>query len=263
MKNLLKAALAAASLATATSAVEAQTVTSVNGTSYTTSSIDESTTGSDMTGMKVHVCLSNSCYDKTWANLGGSYYGVEETGMFRIRVGHNEDTYNGDWRFDLFSSNDLVTVTMNGFAGNTIFDRTYPNTGTPGSSHGRDADLLNQCVADGYSQNCVNFNNSTVQYSNRVGLNNTFYGDEFEQVKFSFANVSLSGPDASGGFDQDFTQACTGRNGSNCSPVGFYLHMDTDNASLRTTVPEPSTYVLMFAGLGLVGVASRRKRRTA
>ena len=263
MKMFSMAVGAALALVSVTDQAQAQVVTAPPGpVVFNTNQVfDFSTRGQDMNGMSVIVCLSSvGCQNKSWGALDASYNGVQDAGLYRIRVGRTEDTYSGDWRFDLWSGNDLQSVTFSGFLGNTIFDRTLPNPGTPGSSDGLDGDLRNQCVAYYSSNNCVDFGTGSVQYRNRVSLNSMLYGDIFETVFIDFTKVSLTGPDANGGLDNDFTTECLNRTGDDCRAEGFYLLMDTDNARL-STVPEPSTYALMGAGLlGIFGVARRRNR---
>jgi hypothetical protein len=262
MKHLSRTVVAIAAFLAVSGTMQAQTVTAINGTPYNTTTIsDYSTTGADMNNMQVIVCLSSiGCQTRSWGALDANYNGVQDNGLYRIRVGRTEDTFSGDWRFDLWSENDLQSVTFSGRFGNTVFDRTNPNPGTPGSSDGRDGDLLDQCVAYYSQNNCVNFNSAGIQYRNRVSLNGVFYGDLYESVHLDFANVTLSGPDAGGGFDTDFTTDCRLRVGDNCRAEGFFLRMDTDNARL-STVPEPSTYALMAAGLAAITAVSRRRRR--
>lgn len=247
---------------------QAQQVAAADGTYYNTSAISHWTSGSEMTNMEVVVCRTSGCVNKLWGDLSNGAFGVQEAGSFRLSVGANTDTYLGTWRFDMWGSADLKSIQFNGRGGNTIFDRSLPFFGSPGSSLGLDAFALNQCVARTNGINCVNFHNTQVTYSNKVSVNNVFYGDEYESVLFDFANVGLSGPDAFDGFDSDFTTRCTTRRQqTTCSDVGFNFFLDSDNATLdalvteTSVVPEPSTYALMSIGLMLVGGAARRRRR--
>jgi hypothetical protein len=246
MKQRFLRSLALVSTIVTATAAQAQSVGAVTGTPYNTTSVDASANGFDARGMGVRVCFGMVCSDHTWGNLAGAYSGVQ-TSDFRIRVGDSEDTYNGDWRFDLYGSRNLSSVTFSGFNGNTVFDRTFPSTGTPGSSIGRDADLRNTCFVRIGPNDCVDFGSGYVEYRNAVSLMGTTYGDLYETVFIDFSNVSLTGPSASGGLDNSYSE--------------FYLWMDTDNARL-TRVPEPGSFGLVAAGLlGLVGIVRRRRTR--
>ena len=131
-----------------------------------------------------------------------------------------------------------------------------------------DGQVANQCVSRLNGTNCANFDNMSVVYSNRVSVNNTFHGDEFESVLFDFTGVKLTGPDKFDGFDSDYTTKCTQprRQSATCTDVGFDFYLDSDNAVLdspvtgTSVVPEPSTYALMSVGLLLIGGAAKRRR---
>lgn len=244
---LRRLAVASAVLASGIgSTAGAQIVTSANGTPYNTSGVESFSTGRNARGMNVYVCLSTGCNNYTWGNLTGSYSGVQ-TDDFRIRLGDNEDTFDGDWRFDLYSNANLESVTFSGFASDIVFDRTEPSFGTPGSSLGRDGDLINTCPFFYLGGDCASFNNTTVEYRNIVSLDGVTYGDLFESVFIDFSNVTLRGRSSQGGFDEDYS--------------AFYMRLDTDNASLAR-VPEPGSLGLVAAGLlGLAGVVRRRRTR--
>jgi hypothetical protein len=246
----LVAAVLGAAVATP---LAAQNVSAIAGTPYNTTSVNAAANGSSMTGMKVDVCLSTGCSSHTWGFLSnnllaGGFYGIQTADM-RIRVGGNLDTYIpllGDWRFDLFNTAVLQSVTFSGFGGGTVFDRTAPSPGTPGSDVGRDGDLRNRCFGFLASGGCVNFDNASVQYRNEVSLNNTVYGDLYESVFIDFTNVALTKSNAAGGLDESYSE--------------FYLSLDSDNAQL-VKVPEPTSFALVLPGLVALGAAARRRNR--
>ena len=68
MKKLPRALVATIGLVAASTTLQAQTVSAINGTPYNTTSItDFSTTGADMNGMQVIVCLSSvGCQTRSW-----------------------------------------------------------------------------------------------------------------------------------------------------------------------------------------------------
>jgi hypothetical protein len=41
------------------------------------------------------------------------------------------------------------------------------------------------------------------------------------------------------------------------------LSLNFDNIVLTTAVPEPKTYAMLLAGLGILGMASRRRKQKA
>ncbi|NZD44412.1 PEP-CTERM sorting domain-containing protein [Sphaerotilus sulfidivorans] len=44
------------------------------------------------------------------------------------------------------------------------------------------------------------------------------------------------------------------------TPPDFHPTLNIDNVSVAAAVPEPETYAMMLAGLGALGMMSRRRR---
>lgn len=184
------------------------------------------TTGAMMDGMEVTACFTVlGCQTRSWADLAApNSGGVSGSGWALSLTG---DSFTAQWLFDFTSDNpgQLISLLLDGRSGLTIFDRTEPNQGTPGSAQGRDwtTTLNGGTLID-------------VTYLDPTNLDGALaVGDLFQQV---FVDFGQTGP-----------------------RTDFSFQQDTDNDSRFTDgkVPEPSTLLLL--GIGLLGIAGLRYRR--
>lgn len=181
------------------------------------------TTGSMMDGMEVTACFVNGpCETVSWADTGANSGGVSGTGW---GLSVNGDTFTANWNFTIgANTGQLLSLLLDGSTGLTIFDRTLPSDGTPGSAQGRDwTTTLNDTTAV----------NVTYLDPTSVG-GNAAVGDLFQQVLIEF--LDLTGP-----------------------RVNFSFQQDTDNDSRFFDVPEPSSLLLL--GLGALALSLTRRRR--
>jgi hypothetical protein len=202
----------------------------------------------------------------TWGLLSGSTWGADIFGQDGRQIARvamtpgTADTFFSDWLVTLYQRTDLTSLQFQGGAGygGVLFDRASPplglGTGTAGSGLGRDFDL-----------NDANWSGITATYTDVVTLNgNPWAGDLFSHVSVDFTNAEWCTAGllclAGLGWNSDVPDA----NGPNANPFGF--RMDTDLGRFpagNTVVPEPSTYVLMAAGLAVLGIAARRRNKRA
>ena len=249
-----------ASLVVGTTA-HAQAVQYQNGSTFTTTGIAGfATTGSMMTGLRVTANFSGgSTFTGTWGDLGATLpgaYGLVDANWGSVLLGASANTNDFFWLLQLTNASpgSLTSLTFNGGAAGVVFDCRFTAAGcnnvsgtviegTPGSSNAIPFTLS--------SGNAFPEGSVTGTYSNRVGLTGQLpVGDLFEQFSMQFN-------DANGG----------GLSGS----ANFLFAVDTDNIVANsvlvpidpgpsTTVPEPSTYALMAAGLAGMLVMARRRR---
>jgi len=221
-----------ASVALAASpAVFAQTFYYESGDPYSIPDVSTYTTKGDMMdGLKITAIFSDMSETITWGAVNpGSNDGAGQALGSGWSLKLNGDSYNNEWRFNTDGSHGtLMGLVLDGSSNYTLFDRTFNGQeGTPNSALGRDFEIA-------YSSGIFD---TIVQYENSVGVAPSDpVGDLFKIVRVSFDP------------------------GYNASYFTFY--QDTDN-DVRAPVPEPSTYAMMAAGLGLVGFAVARRRKVA
>jgi len=230
--------------AVASAAAGAQTNSFVAGSAVNSPNLTGAATlGNEMTGMLVTWrFVGGGTFSAAWGDLGGGKFGVTGADFFKLSLGATDDTFGSVWRLDNSNTQRLSSIRMNGAPGRTLFDCGWTgtacnNTGNAGGLNGTSGS------SDGFSLMNAGGNYTggvTGQYSNIVGVGgNPPVGDLFEQLTITFDNILGA---------EDF----------------YEFRADTDNSSFDrpppAIVPEPSTWALMFVGLGAVGVAKRRRR---
>lgn len=259
-------AIAAVAITVLSASLQAQSVSSTAATTVNISSVDEAILANEMQGLKVTAkWTNNSTLTGFWNNLGGGTWGINFGNRMRLSLGSTDNTYNSLWKVELFDweqgeDDDLLELTFEGGStfGNVLFDRQSGCNGvpalacigdTPGSSLGYSFDIQNNGLGDGYtSVTDDDFEDVTALYSNLVQLGaGAMQYDLFTKVHVNFA----PGFGTTDGGNPD------GPDAGSANP--FYFRMDTDKGQF-STVPEPSTYALMAAGLaGVFGFARRRR----
>jgi hypothetical protein len=183
------------------------------------------TTGAMMDGMSITANFTGGFSEtRLWADTGAVSGGVTGTGWSLSQSG---DTYSNYWSFDDNRSGSLLSLVLNGNTGFTLFDRTNPGPGTPGSSFGWD--FSSGSFDDWYNPNV------TVNYSDRVALpGQNAVGDLWQVMTVNFGS----------GYNGDFR-----------------FIQDTDNDIRATQVPDPG--MLSLIGLALAGLGFTVRKRKA
>jgi hypothetical protein len=200
------------------------------------------TDGNEMVGMAVTAAFTTFTETLAWAATGANSGGVSGTGWSISVVG---DTFNANaWSVQFDGGLLLTSLAFDGPSGLTVFDRTEPNQGTPGSAQGRD-----------YSDNLPTSIIANVTYSNAVGVGGaTPVGDLWNNLLIDYS-ASLGG---GVGGAATFSSSCT-----DCPPpmISFEFSQDTDTVAV---VPIPAAAWLFGSALvGMSGLARRKKATKA
>lgn len=224
---LLSTALAALAVNPADAAIvyatDASTPVSIPGLS------SFSTDGSEMAGLSVRAVFTGGTDEtRIWAPGAPGAGGVSGTGWSLTESG---DTFTSAWEFTMTPSlGQLLRLVLDGSGGLTVFDRTEPSTGTPGSAEGRDFEFFGGTCAS-----C----DAVVTYREPTAIGaSAAVGDLWQVVDIVF---------------EDDEGEPTGPR------VSWQFRQDTDN-DIRRDVPVPATLPLLAGALGIVGVLRARRR---
>ena len=167
-----------------------------------------STSGGQMGGIQVSVVFRNAgIKESTWTVGGSNIGGAVNTGWFEITQQYS--TFSNPWTIKNTSNNDnIIRFTLNGVGGNTIFDRTEPNTGTEGSAQGRDFVFTNRYIDL----------DADILYSGPIALTGeVIVGDLYSQMQ-----VNLGSPIRAG------------------RQLKFIADTDNSQFEIIASIPEPS-----------------------
>jgi hypothetical protein len=196
-------------------------------------------------------------------------------------LGSSEDSFTNAFVEPTFMSNSSLNWT-------TAFTSTATNSGVTATATmpaNTTAAILETSVtgngvlppvvgpgADANSYRTVSFTlggGDSVTFSFNYALNVATAGLPAGQTYFDDVNASVS---VNGGGPTNFQTTSLGTNGSKSGPFSYTVtnasvtavtdtvYLGAASYEYTTAVPEPSTYALMLAGLGLVGVIARRRK---
>jgi hypothetical protein len=170
---------------------------------------------------------------------------------------------------DNFDTDALGLNTTSFVGGWTVSNGTVDTIGNPGfwdliPGNGRYIDLDGSSSQAGMFSNSVNLAaNTTYVMTFSLAGNHRGYGADTVDVAFgsSTAQYVLNSSDVLTQYSVAFTTGAGGATGfSFHNQGGDNVGAMLDNVSIAA-VPEPETYAMLLAGLGMVGFAARRRRQ--
>ena len=184
------------------------------------------TTGANMSGMEVTLnFMDGGSETATWQTTGATSGAAVGTGWSLSLDG---DSFVSSWAAD-FGDLIVLSMTLDGRPGLTLFDVTFTDSGTPGSEAGRD-----------FASDLAGDASIAATYSRQVALSGDApVGDLWSILTVDFADLLT---------EQPFGE--------------FTFVQDTDNDSRRVTDVSAPAGLALFgtALLGLAGLGRRRQR---
>jgi hypothetical protein len=170
---------------------------------------------------------------------------------------------------DTFSGLSVVSATPSPITRTTSVGTAYTYTASaPGDFFGAGS-TANPWLSTNVGTDSITLNGFS---SAVVAIGGNFFGSDITG-SFTAGDISLVATDASGSTTQTIVGATTASflgfvsNGPITSlvitavqPATGFLWPTADNLVLAAAVPEPETYALMLAGLGIVSLLARRRR---
>lgn len=187
------------------------------------------TLGDDMVGSRVTVFFSTGATGGANWVAGAAGSGSASAGGWSL--GLTGDSFSSAWTLTNGNGPSIVGFSFDGVGGNTVFDIVGSPENSPGSANGN-------AFGDADASAGVTF--AAAAYSNRLTIGGVFYDDLYTLMTVNFTGALGNGT--------------------------FQFTADTDNADaarggITPGIPEPQTYALMLAGLGLMGYFVRRRRQ--
>ncbi len=260
MNNALRGILAVAVVAAMGSEANAASIT-INanpGTLYATTALSSfETSGADMVGMQVRAVIAGQSYNGVWTQQDGGFLGGFADGgyvMWDTTGGDpslaiagqffgTSDTFFDQWQLNVTAGDTLQDLYFFGAPGRTVFDRTNPSTGTPGSDQGMDFSGFCTVSGGGCSTSSPS-GNIVATYSDLLRIGSAApVGDLYVSLHLDFKGVT----------------------GGGLAANDYRFNLDTDNAAvgaviLPVDVPEPTSMALLGAAV-LFGLSRRLRRR--